>query len=343
LESNQTNDSQINLNFRINTKTIRAASFLLGLGLIVWLILSTGVRSILNDLSRVGAGVILIFALELVADACNTLGWQYTLPANERRGTYCRMFLVRAAGNAINESTPAASLGGEPAKVILLRGWVSTSAATASLLLTKVPYCLADTTFIMAGSALVWTRITLPPDITLALLIGFSLMLTGILTFAFLQIRGMGASALRFLRRLRIPESWLGKLEPFSNEIDSHLSDFYRQRRGDLLRAIGSHLCGFGVNGLQMLLMLQWLKLGLDPIAALGIAAFLALFALVGFAVPASLGVLEGGAVLIFWALGLPENAAMATALTLRLVLLSRIALGLVVFMLLRHKQVASQ
>lgn len=331
------------MNFRINTKTIRAASFLLGSGLIVWLILSTGVRSILNDLSRVGTGVIAIFALELVADAFNTLGWWYTLPTKERTRAYCRMVLVRLAGNAINESTPAASLGGEPAKVILLRGWVSTSAATASLLITKVPFCLADTTFIMAGSALVWTRMTLPPDITLALLIGFSLMLIGILIFAFLQIRGMGAGTLRFLRRLKIPESWLSKLEPLSHEIDSHLSDFYRERKGDLLRAIGSHLCGFGIYALEMLLILQWLKLGFDPRAAVGIGAFLALFALVGFAVPASLGVLEGGAVLIFWALGLPENAAMATALTLRMVSLIRIALGLIIFMLLQHRQVASQ
>jgi uncharacterized protein (TIRG00374 family) len=316
----------------------RTASFLLGAGLLVGLVVSIGIGSILTDLSRVGAGLLVILALEFVIDAFNTLGWWYTLPVAERAGTYRRLFWVRSAGNALNESTPTASLGGEPAKVILLRGWISTPAATASLLTTKVSYCFASAIFIAAGSATVWSRLTLPPDITWTLFFGFTCMLIGITTFAILQMRGIGAGTVRGLRRLRIPARWLAKIESLSSEIDAHLSDFYRLRRGDLMRAVAAHLCAFSGSALQMLLMLEWLQLGFDPQAALGIEAFSALLAFVAFAVPASLGVQEGGKVLAFWALGLPRTAALAAGIALRLTSLIKIAVGLVVFMLLQHR-----
>jgi uncharacterized membrane protein YbhN (UPF0104 family) len=83
--------------------------------------------------------------------------------------------------------------------------------------------------------------------------------------------------------------------------------------------------------------MIGWLGLHFDPIAALGIQAFSMLIAFVAFAVPASLGVQEGGKVLIFWALGLPRPAAMAVGITFRLTWFIKIAMGLVVFVLLQH------
>jgi uncharacterized protein (TIRG00374 family) len=317
---------------------IRAATFLFGAGLLAWLVRSIGIDSILADLSRVGSGLPVILALELIISGLDTLGWWYTLPVTERKGNYCRLFWVRSAGYALNEATPAASLGGEPAKVFLLRDRVSTPAATASLLLTKVSFSLAAAIFIVAGLCAVWSRLTLPPDITLALFLAFALMLVGITLFALLQMHGLGAGALKIARRLRIPDRWLARIEPLSSGIDFHLNDFYGSRRGDLVRAIGAHLGGFGCGALQVLLMLLWLRLGFDPRAALGIAAFSALVAFVAFAVPASLGVQEGGKVLIFWALGLPTAAAMVAGIALRLTSLIRIALGFVVLILLQRR-----
>ncbi len=324
--------------FRINSRVKKTAPFLLGAGLLAWLALSSGIGSILADLSRVGPGLLVILALEFVIDAFNTLGWWLTLPVAERAGTYRRLFWVRCAGSALNESTPAASLGGEPAKIVLLRGLISTSAATASLLATKVSFCFSTAIFIIAGMGAVWSRLSLPREISLALLSGFILMLIGITTFATLQLRGIGAGTVRVLRRLRIPDRWLALIETSSHDVDSHLSDFYRARTGDLVRSVGAHLCAFGCATMQILLMMEWLGLGFDPIAALGIEAFSMLIAFVAFAVPASLGVQEGGKVLIFWALGLPRSAAMAVGIAFRLNSLIKIAVGLVVFVLLQHR-----
>jgi uncharacterized protein (TIRG00374 family) len=324
--------------FRINSRVKRAASYLLGAGLLVWLAVSSGIGSILADLSRVGPGLFVILALDFVIDAFNTLGWWFTLPVAERAGNYRRLFLVRCAGSALNESTPAASIGGEPAKILLLRGRISTSAAAASLLATKVSFCFSTAIFIVVGMTAVWPRLRLPLDVSLALLLGFILMLIGITTFAVLQMRGIGVGTVRILRRLRVPDRWLTMVESSSHEIDDHLRDFYRARTCDLIRSAAAHVCAFCVGVLQILLMIEWLGLGLDPIAALGIEAFSMLVAFVAFAVPASLGVQEGGKVLIFWALGLPRSAAMAVGIAFRLTSLIKIGVGLVVFMVLQHR-----
>lgn len=229
-------------------------------------------------------GLIVILALEFVIDAFNTLGWWFTLPVAERVGTYRRLFWVRCAGSALNESIPAASVGGEPAKVLLLRERISTSAATASLLATKVSFSFSTAIFIIVGLAAVWSRLNLPLDISLPLLMGFILMLIGITTFAILQLRGIGAGMVRVLRRLRIPVRWLALIESSSHEVDVHLDEFYRARTGNLIRAMGAHLCAFGCGAVQILLMLGWIGFGFDSIAALGIEAFSMLIAFVGFA-----------------------------------------------------------
>jgi len=324
--------------FRINSRVKKHAAFLLGAGLLVWLVVSSGIGSILAGLSRVGPGLLVILALEFVIDAFNTLGWWYTLPVGERAGTYRLLFWVRCAGNAINESTPAASVGGEPAKLILLKGRISTPAAAASLLATKVSFCFSTVIFIIVGMVPIWSRLSLPQDIMLALLLGFILMLIGITIFAIMQLCGIGANTIRILRRLRIPNRWLALIESSSHGVDAHLNDFYRARTGDLIRSVGAHFCGFGCATIQILLMMEWLGLGFDPIAALGIEAFSTLVIFVAFAVPASLGVQEGGKVLIFWGLGLPRTAAMAVGIALRLTALIKIAVGLVVFVILQHR-----
>jgi hypothetical protein len=191
--------------------------------------------------------------------------------------------------------------------------------------------------FIVAGMSVVWPRLSLPRDVSLALLAGFILMLIGVTTFALMQLRGIGSGMVRVLRRLRIPERWLALIESSSRDVDAHLSDFYRSRPGDLVRSVAAHICGFGFGTFEIVLMTGWLGLGFDPIAALGIEAFSMLVGFIGFAVPASIGIQEGGKVLVFWALGLPRSAAMAVGISFRLTSLIRIAVGLVVFVLLQH------
>jgi uncharacterized protein (TIRG00374 family) len=326
------------IRFVIRAHGMRTASFLLGAALLAWLIGSTGVGSLAADLARVGPGVLIILALEFGAHALNTLGWWFTLPTGQRAGTYHWLFWVRNAGQAINESTPAASLGGEPAKIVLLRSRISTGAAAASLLATKVSFCFAQAIFIVAGMAVVWPRLDLSRNLSLALLVAFLALVIGIGTFAVIQMRGIGPGTVKALHRVRLPVRWVERVESSLHEVDAHLKDFYRARTGDLFRAMAAHGAALGCGALQILLLVGWLGLPFDPAAALGIEAFSSLVSLVTFVVPGSLGVQEGGKVLIFTALGLPRSAAMAVGITCRLIAFVNMAIGLAAFALLQQQ-----
>lgn len=321
-----------------SARGVRLATLLLGAGLLAWLVVTSDVRSILADLGRVGPGIVVVIALEFVGHAFNTLGWWFTLPADRRRGLYGRLFWVRSAGYALNEATPLASLGGEPAKIALLATRMPVGAAAASLLATKVSFCAAKATFIVIGLSLVWSRVHLPPGLSTLLFSAFALMLFGIAMFAAVQVWGIGSGTIAALRRVRMPAHWIARIESAMQDVDAHLHDFYRERRGDLWRSMAAHACVYVCGTLQIILLMSWLGLAFDPVAAIGIEAFGALVGLVLFAVPASLGVQEGGKVLIFAALGLPRAAAMAVGITFRLVSLLDIAVGLVALMLLQHR-----
>jgi uncharacterized protein (TIRG00374 family) len=186
--------------------------------------------------------------------------------------------------------------------------------------------------------ALVWSRLHLPREVSVALFSAFILMVIGIALFAAVQIWGIGSGMITALRRVGIPARWIARIESSMHDVDAHLRDFYRARPGDLVRSVAAHLCAYGCGTIQILLLIGWLGLQYDPIAAIGIEAFGALVGLVLFAVPASLGVQEGGKVLIFAALGLPRPAAMAVGITFRLVSLLDIAIGLVALVLLQHR-----
>ncbi len=326
----------------ISSRLSYALWLLLGAALLGWLVADNGILGIVADLERVGPGIVLILALDFAMDGFKALAWWFTLAPDDRTGNYYRLFWARSAGTAVSESTPTASLGGEPAKVLLLRDRISATSATASIVAAKTCFASAQVFFVLIGMGVAWSRLTLDWKLETPLFSGFAFIAVGVAIFALLQLRGIGDGMLRALQRMRIPERRLSMIESSSHGIDARLSDFYRNRTGDVLYAIGAHFCAFACEVVQIVLLLGWLGLGYDPIAAVGIGAFSTLVSLVSFAIPGSLGAQEGGKVLIFGALGMPQSAALAVGITYRLVSLVGTASGFAAFAVLerrlRHK-----
>jgi uncharacterized membrane protein YbhN (UPF0104 family) len=219
-------------------------------------------------------------------------------------------------------------VGGDAARIFLLRHRMSSAAAAASLLAARLSFSSSKVIFSAVGLAVVWPRLILPRAASLALLAGFALVLAGVVAFAAILLRGVGRTPLR----------WFARIEGWLHRVDGHLRELYRGRARDVARSMGAHFCGFACGTLQILLLMGWLGLPFDPVAALGAEAFTALIGFVMFVVPGALGVQEGGRVLIFAMLGLPRAAGMAVGITFRLISLVEIALGLVAWIVLQHR-----
>jgi uncharacterized protein (TIRG00374 family) len=310
----------------------------LGLALFAYLIYESGPASLAANLELIGPKLIFIVALELIVDLFNTVGWWVTFAPNLRRGTFGTVYLVRLAGTALNQVLPAASMGGEPAKVMLLRPHFPVAAATASVLTARVSFTFAKAIFIAAGMLITWHRLRLPHGLSSALLAGFVVTLAGLVVFLMLQLRGFARVVGRFGRRAGVPEKWMAEIDGASGAVDAHVAEFYRSRPGDLARSIAAHLFASSFGVLQVSLLLGWLALPNDWQTSLAIEAFSALVSFIIFVVPGSVGVQEASKVMIFTALGLSASAGMSVGIAFRLNDIAGSAIGLAVFALLQGR-----
>ena len=311
----------------------------LGALLLVYLIYESGPATILSDLRLVGAGLIAIVAIEFVVDAFNTLGWWFTFPSEVRRGSFARLFFVRLAGTALNQTLPAASMGGEPVKFLLLKPHFPAATAIATVMTSRLIFSLSKAGFIAFGTMLTWRRFQLPYAFSVAVLIGFIATLLGIFVFLVLQLRGFSALTAGILARIPVPIGWSRGLRRLTPAVDEEIIAFYRSRPRDLLLAMVSHEFAFFCGVLQVSLLLGWLGLPRDFGTSLAIESFSMLLGFVTFVVPGSLGVQEGGKLLVFAALGLPPAAGVTVGIAFRLTSIVGAAAGFLALGALKGQQ----
>ena len=104
---------------------------------------------------------------------------------------YWTLYFVRLAGTALNQTIPAASMGGEPAKVFLLEPHFPVATAIATVMTSSLIFSLSKALFIAFGMIVTWHRVQLPHGFVVAVVIGFVATLAGILAFLFFQLRGL--------------------------------------------------------------------------------------------------------------------------------------------------------
>jgi hypothetical protein len=171
----------------VNRRNQYIGWFLLGALLLIFLVYQSGPSRIASDLTLIGRGLAFVIALEFIVDAFNTLGWWFTFPPGLRTGTFAKLFLVRLAGTAVNATLPAASMGGEPAKVYLLVDDFPVATVIATVMTSSLLFSLSKAGFITLGTMLTLESYRLPHDFSIALLLGFTVTLVGVFAFLFLQ------------------------------------------------------------------------------------------------------------------------------------------------------------
>jgi len=100
---------------------LQALAFLLGLGLLVYVINRVGVQPLFDALLRIGFGFFVIVGLSGLRHVLRTIAMRAAVPAEHRRITFRQAFAARLGGEAISFLTFTGPLLGEATKVALLR------------------------------------------------------------------------------------------------------------------------------------------------------------------------------------------------------------------------------
>jgi glycosyltransferase 2 family protein len=323
----------------MNNRNGRIGWILLGVCLLVFLVHHSVPSRIASDLTLIGVGLAVVIALEFIVDGFNTLGWWFTFPPEQRGGIFPTLFFVRLAGTALNATLPAASMGGEPAKVYLLDGDFHVATVIATVMTSSFIFSLSKAGFITIGTLLTLLRFQLSQFFSVTLLVGFLATLAGVLAFLLLQLHGIAAAVDWVVARLPIPERWATSIRQTIPEIDAEISALYRSRPRDLALAVCSHQLAFLCGVLQVLFLLGRLGLQRSLSSSVAIESFAMLTGFVMFIVPDGLGVQEGGKLLIFTVLGLPAAAGVAVGIAFRLTSIVDAGAGLVALALLKGRK----
>ena len=313
-------------------RLLRLLLLLLGVGVLAALILEHDPAAIFASIGRLSwrLGVILCVPMSVVM-LFDTLGWRYAFRRD--RVPFTVLLTTRLAGEAFNIVTPTAALGGEVVKAWLLRDRSPLDESVPSVIVAKTTITIAQGLFLLLGVAL--AALTLAGSAILAAmewLVGLEVLALAV--FILMQTRGLVGWSARVLARLGIRGLAAGGTV---TRVDEALAEFYRREPRRLALSIAFHLVAWLLGSLEAWLILWFLGVEVSLATATVIEAFGTGIRFATFLVPASLGVQEGGYAVTFLALGLGTADGVAFGLVRRIRELFWVAIGLLVFALVRR------
>jgi putative membrane protein len=291
-----------------------------GIALLTFLVWNVGLSEVISHLRPIGWNAPLLFMPYLAIALCDAQGWVYAIPPTNaaRKAPLWRVSLARIAGEAINNLTPTANIGGEPIKVYLLRAHgLTTDAGLASIVAAKTALTISQIAFILSGLPLFlhhlgwiqkgwWLLVPL-----LLLAYGFGALLIR------WQRRGLIGTAVRGLRRLFPRWRRVAQWQALASRIDAHLLSFYDNNTQGFLASIFFHFLGWVLGAVEVQFFFYLMGVAVTPAHCLIIETMVQPMTVAGLIIPGSLGVQEAGGVFLCRLLGLDEGAGL-TLMTLK-------------------------
>lgn len=294
---------------------------LVGLALLAFVLSEIDIGELVARVGQVGWGFVVILAIHLVAFLIDSLSWQLALLVVPVSMPWLyRVWKVRMVGEVFNAVIPAAGMGGEPIKAMLLRKHydVSYREATASLILAKTINMIALVIFLTAGFALIMASPVLTPTYKSVAGIG-------------LVVCGFGTAALFFLQRLKVSSltgSSIGRTRfgapvlrilHHIQDMDARLVTFYVQHKHRFVIAVVIAFANWMLGVAEIYYATAFLGHPVSLSEAWIIEAVAQLVRFATFFIPASIGAQEGAFLLTLTAITGSPGLGVAVAVVRRM------------------------
>ena len=298
----------------------------------VWILNEVGWDTLGHYLWQVGWYWPLLLLPYGVVNWLEAWSWKYILVDTPARTTVGRLFWLRLGGEALNQLTPTASLGGEPFKASCLQAdGVPLEVASASVVIMKGILVLSLVLYIFVGLAL--APVYLPEaakHMLFLCLAALGLAAVGII-FVVVQRREPFGNSFRFLNRRGWLPHFLRDQEGFLEGLDTAMSQFYRQYPSRAALAFFLFFLSWLLHSVEVYLIFWLLGHPISVGMAVCLDALAMLFSALGFFIPAALGVQEGGNILLALGFKLGFDLGAAFSILRRIREAFWLCLGLVV------------
>src|SRR5215813_6249452 len=214
---------------------------LAGAALFVYFVKKAGVGQIIDGISRLRAGFILIIAISAVRHIVRSLAWTLCMEEPYRL-RFWDALRARLMGDAIGNVLPFAGfLVSEPAKPALIRDRVPLMAGFSALAIENIFYALSVALFIFSGMVALLLSFTLPKGLRLVSIITLAVIAIVIAAGALLiakRLRFISGSA-KFLHRRGLNEKWIDK----AGSLEDRIYGFYQRNSARFLPIILLEFC----------------------------------------------------------------------------------------------------
>ncbi len=312
------------------------------LGVMVW---QVGIADLLTSFRAVGFWIVPWILLESIPVVLHTVGWAACFHHRQCPIPFWRLGLVRLAGSAINQVTPTATIGGEVVKVLLLESALPREQVTASVVIDKASFTLAQMLYLALGLLYLTGRLSIPAKLRLSLSLIVGLISLGLLGFVAFQRYGLLSKLVRGLDGLNIGRARLHRLHQHLLPLEAHLAAYYTSHPWRFAGSLGLHFLAFAFGSIQTFLLLRLLLDNHAPQLAEAITAAIVIVALdqVCFFVPGSVGTFEGIRLTVLSTLGIAQVYGLAFGLMARLEGLFWNGVGLLAYALCTRTKLVSQ
>ena len=297
-------------------RVLRPVLLLAGVAFIVYLVQEVGPATVWESVRTLSWRLLLVLCFPYtLTTTLDTLAWRCAFRG--RAAPFGPLWGARLAGEAVNATTPTASVGGEPVKAYLLRPWVPLPEGLASVIVDKTMIVVGQGLFLVLGLLVATSLMPVSSPLMTAMLVLLGLEAGAVGGFVIVQLRGPAGRGGRLLARFGMGPGERGQER--LDGLDRALAAFYRVHRRRLLAGVLFHFMAWTAGSLEIYLVLTFLGLPISLPAAVAIEAFGTAIKFASFMIPASLGALEGGNVAIFAAFGLGGGAGLSYTLIRRL------------------------
>jgi uncharacterized protein (TIRG00374 family) len=310
----------------------RALLMLMGVALFAILVWRNDPEALLASIRQLGWRllIVVVFPFTLV-NVLDTLGWRFAFRRD--RVPFRALFSARIAGEAFNLTTPTASVGGEAVKAWLVRRHIAYEESFPAVIVAKTTITIAQGLLLVVGLGCAWYLLPRDSPLLSAMMWLLLVEVLAVGTFVAIQVAGLLGNGGRALGRFQ----FLARVAGGLGRLDDSLATFYRREPVRLALSVTFHFLGWLASALEVWVIMNLLGIEITLLAAVLVEAFSAAVRFATFMLPASIGVLEGGHIAIFTALGLGATAGLSFSLVRRLREATWIGVGLVLLATFRQ------
>jgi lysylphosphatidylglycerol synthase-like protein len=215
--------------------------FIVGLALFAYFVEKAGVGQILEGISRLGAGFVLVILVSSLRQIARSIAWTLCMEPPHRL-RFRDAFRARVMGDAIGNILPFAGfLVSEPAKPALIRDRVPLMAGISALAIENIFYALSVALFIFSGMVALLLSFSVPKGLRLVSIITLGVIavviaLGGVLIAKRLKIVSGTA---KFLHRRGLSEKWIEQ----AGSLEDRVYGFYQRNSARFLPILLLEFC----------------------------------------------------------------------------------------------------